>query len=151
MARPRRKIRSGPLSLSNEDVSGEESLRVIENLLDTLSVAQLRRVRVLVGRKQQEKLAEAKDTVLREVEGRVKAMGLSMKDVFPSHTSSRKAPLPVKYRSPSGETWSGKGRPPGWLRRLEAEGQQRETFRVSSEVQPSLRLGSSASSPEGSY
>ena len=98
MAKPRRKIRSGPLNIYNEDVSSEESLRVIENLLDALSVAQLRRVRVLVGKKQKEKLEDAKDTVLREVEGRVKALGLSMKDVFPSHKSSMKAPLAGRWR-----------------------------------------------------
>ena len=30
--------------------------------------------------------------------------------------AARKAPLPPKYRNPkTGETWSGRGRPPGWL------------------------------------
>ena len=36
-----------------------------------------------------------------------------MKDVFPSHKSSMKAPVPVKYRSPHGDTWSGRGQKHG--------------------------------------
>jgi DNA-binding protein H-NS len=85
---------------------------------------------VLAGKKQKEKLEETRNTVLAEVEGRVKALGLSMKDVFPSHKPGMKALIPVKYRSPNGETWSGRGHTPLWLRQLELEGHKREEFRV---------------------
>src|SRR5262245_52568670 len=118
------------LDLYSNEVDAPDRLREIESLLDSLSVAELRAVRVLAGKKQKEKLEEARDTVLAEVEGRVKAMGLSMKDVFPSHKSSTKAPVRVKYRSPTGDTWSGRGHIPTWLRALEEEGHSREKFRV---------------------
>jgi DNA-binding protein H-NS len=99
-------------------------------LLDGLSVGELRTVRVLAGKKQKEKLEDAKSAVLAEVEGKVKAMGLRLKDVFPSHKPSMKAPIRVKYRSPAGETWSGRGHVPTWLRALEAAGHTREEFLV---------------------
>jgi DNA-binding protein H-NS len=118
------------LELYGDEATTTDRLRDIEHLLDSLSVAELRTVRVLAGRKQKEKVEEAKDSVLREVEGRVKALGLSMKDVFPSHKSGRKALIPVKYRSPTGDTWSGRGRVPTWLRTLEAQGHTREEFLV---------------------
>jgi DNA-binding protein H-NS len=39
---------------------------------------------------------------------------------------AKKAPLPPKYRNPkTGETWSGRGRPPGWL-----TGRNKERFLI---------------------
>jgi DNA-binding protein H-NS len=118
------------LELYGNEGTSTDRLREIETLLDALTVQELRTVRVLAGRKQKEKLEDAKTTVLAEIEGRVKALGLRLKDVFPSHKPHTKAPLPVKYRSPSGETWSGRGHTPTWLRTLEEEGHNREEYRV---------------------
>ena len=118
------------LDLYDKQESSADRLREIESLLDGLSVAELRAVRVLAGKKQKEKLEEARHTVLAEVEGRVKAMGLTMKEVFPLHKPTTKAGVPVKYRSPAGDTWSGRGHIPNWLRLLEEEGHGREEFRV---------------------
>jgi DNA-binding protein H-NS len=42
-----------------------------------------------------------------------------------------RVPVAVKFRGPRGETWSGRGKPPNWLKNLEAQGQGRETFLVS--------------------
>jgi DNA-binding protein H-NS len=39
--------------------------------------------------------------------------------------------VPVKYRGPNGETWSGRGLAPRWLTDLEAKGKKRETYLVS--------------------
>jgi DNA-binding protein H-NS len=131
MAKRARTNQGETLDLYGKEESATDRLRDIENLLDALSVAELRTVRVLAGKKQKEKLEDAKDTVLREVEGRVKALGLTMKDVFPSHTSSRSGSVRVKYRSPNGETWSGRGHTPTWLRTLEEAGHNREEYKVS--------------------
>ena len=40
-------------------------------------------------------------------------------------------PVAVKYRGPKGETWSGRGKPPNWLKSLVAQGQARDEFLVS--------------------
>jgi DNA-binding protein H-NS len=118
------------LELYGKEEGATEHLRVIENLLEVLSVQELRTVRVLAGKKQKEKLEEAKTTVLAEIEGRIKALGLRLKDILPLHKPCIKAPVPVKYRSPAGDTWSGRGHTPTWLRTLEEEGHTREEFRV---------------------
>jgi DNA-binding protein H-NS len=118
------------LDLYNNEGTATDRLREIEHLLNALSVQELRTVRVLAGKKQKEKLEDAKTNVLAEIEGRVKALGLRLKDIFPSHKSTTKSTLPVKYRSPAGETWSGRGHTPTWLRTLEEEGHTREEFRV---------------------
>ncbi len=36
----------------------------------------------------------------------------------------------AKYRGPSGEEWSGRGRVPNWLAALETEGRRREEFLI---------------------
>lgn len=38
--------------------------------------------------------------------------------------------LPVKFRGPNGEEWSGRGRLPKWLQVAEADGKKREDFKV---------------------
>jgi DNA-binding protein H-NS len=119
------------LELYDDEATSADRLREIETLLDTLTVQELRTVRVLAGKKQKEKLEEAKTNVLAEIEGRVKSLGLRLKDVFPSHKPTTKATLPVKYRSPAGETWSGRGHTPTWLRTLEAAGHSREEYAIS--------------------
>ena len=38
--------------------------------------------------------------------------------------------VPVKFRGPNGEAWSGRGRIPGWLAAQESQGAKREQFRI---------------------
>ena len=38
--------------------------------------------------------------------------------------------VPVKFRGPNGEAWSGRGRVPGWLAALESQGGSRDQFRL---------------------
>lgn len=37
-----------------------------------------------------------------------------------------RGPAPIKYRGPMGETWSGRGRTPGWLKAIEIAGWSRD-------------------------
>lgn len=36
----------------------------------------------------------------------------------------------IKYQHPDGSTWTGRGRPPLWITRLEAAGASREQYRI---------------------
>lgn len=38
--------------------------------------------------------------------------------------------LPVKYRGPNGEEWSGRGRLAGWLQKLIQQGRSKDEFKV---------------------
>jgi DNA-binding protein H-NS len=43
----------------------------------------------------------------------------------------KKGAVAAKYRNPaSGETWSGRGRPPRWLAEAEAQGKSRDAFLI---------------------
>ncbi len=41
-----------------------------------------------------------------------------------------RTPVPVKYRGPAGQTWSGRGRAPTWLVALEGQGRNKDEFLV---------------------
>lgn len=40
------------------------------------------------------------------------------------------APSTVKYKHPSGATWSGRGRTPGWVKAAEAAGESRDLYLI---------------------
>jgi DNA-binding protein H-NS len=64
--------------------------------------------------------------------------GQSVADLFPDLVPARGRPktakpgakLPVKYRGPTGEEWSGRGQDPTWLKTLEAQGHNRSEYEV---------------------
>lgn len=45
-------------------------------------------------------------------------------------SAKQKQVVPAKFRGPNGETWSGRGRVPGWLAVIESQGGSREKFRI---------------------
>ena len=110
--------------------------------LDSMTVAELTALRDAAEAKRLEKLDEAKNAVLAETRARLAELGLTLEAAWPTPASSGQGgqgrkkrsdagqPLAVKYRGPSGETWSGRGRVPKWLQTLEAEGHSREEFRT---------------------
>jgi DNA-binding protein H-NS len=124
-----------------EEMSTEELLTLIEDAMDKLPAEELLTIRDLAEQKRQEHLEEVKASVLEEFQARLQSLGLSMSDVLPqsTHIGGRRMradagkPLPVRYRGPNGETWSGRGHPPRWIMRYEDEGRERDEFRVSEE------------------
>jgi DNA-binding protein H-NS len=119
------------LDIKVDTLSSEERIRLIEEICDTLSAQELRRIRDLAEQKSLSKLEEAKTAVLEEMKGKLSELGLSLNDVVPARRPRKsKSVVRVKYRSPEGETWSGRGHAPLWLRQLELQGHDREEFRI---------------------
>ena len=107
--------------------------------LDNLSVPELTALISSAEEKRREKLADAKRDLLAEMEEKAAALGLSLEGLVQSETparGSRKArratagAAAAKYRGPNGEEWSGRGRPPAWIVMAEADGKNRESFRI---------------------
>ena len=63
-------------------------------------------------------------------EWRLTAEDCGFKSVAGSGLKKAKSAVAAKYRSPNGETWSGRGRAPKWLEALEAQGRQRAEFSI---------------------
>jgi DNA-binding protein H-NS len=99
------------------------------------------------------KAREFNKTVL-EILAKMKAFGITLKDLQPGKTRGAKSKLKTtatgksnisgvkkksekgatvvaaKYRGPNGETWSGRGLTPRWLTLLLAQGQTKEEFAI---------------------
>jgi DNA-binding protein H-NS len=120
------------LDIKLDTLSSEERIRLIEEIFATLTPQELLTIRDQVEKHRQSKLAEAKAAVLEEMKGKLSALGLTLNDVVPTRRTPRKSKpaVQVKYRSPDGETWSGRGHAPFWLRQLELQGHNREEYAV---------------------
>jgi DNA-binding protein H-NS len=120
------------LDIKLDTLSSEERIQLIEEICETLTPQELRTIRDVVEQMRQRKLEDAKAALLEEVKGKASELGLSLNDVFPTQRQRKSKPvLRVKYRSPDGETWSGRGHAPLWLRQLELQGHKRDEFVVS--------------------
>jgi DNA-binding protein H-NS len=106
--------------------------------LDQFSVPELTALIEAAEAKRRDKLDGAKADLLAEFRDRAAQMGLSLETLLSGSTTAGLARkgrkdaggnLPVKYRGPNGETWSGRGRLPKWLHVVEAEGRNRDEFR----------------------
>jgi len=120
------------LDIKLDTLSSDERIRLIEEIFATLTPQELLTIRDLAEKQRENKLAEAKAAVLEEMKGKLSALGLTLNDVVPSRRPRKTKPtVSVKYRSPDGETWSGRGHAPLWLRQLELQGHKREEYAVS--------------------
>lgn len=78
---------------------------------------QIEKLRLQAEEVRQKELA----SVIDEIKLKIEAYGLTAADLGLSTAPrrgrpARKAPLPPKYRNPkTGETWSGRGKPPKWI------------------------------------
>src|SRR5262245_2418021 len=106
------------LDIKLNTLSSEERIRLIGEIFATLTPQELLSVRELAEKQREGKLAEAKAAVLEEMKGKLNALGLSLNDVIPTKRTTRKSKpsVSIKYRSPDGETWSGRKHAPLWLR-----------------------------------
>ncbi len=80
----------------------------------------------------------SKKALLEEIRTKADALGLSLSALLEGADQERplakgtRSPARPKHRHPeTGETWSGRGSAPGWLRRLEEQGRRREELAVS--------------------
>jgi DNA-binding protein H-NS len=120
------------LDIHVDTLSSEERINLIKEICDSLTPQELSTIRDLPEQTRQRKLADAKAALLEEMRGKASELGLTLNDVFPTRRQRKsKTVPPVKYRSPDGETWSGSGHAPLWLRQLELQGHSREEYAVS--------------------
>ena len=120
--------------MSEADLRG-----LLEEILDRLPVEDMDGVIQAAQQKRQSKENEAREAFLRTIEEQAARLGFRV-NVTPigaaGSARGRKSrrdtgtPVAAKFRGPNGETWSGRGIPPKWLTALEAQGRNREEFRI---------------------
>ena len=131
---------SGPLYISVENGLGHMPLTGAGTLselkptfdLDRLTVSELAALIEAAQAKRQEKMEGAKTALLAEFKDKAAELGLSLNALMssPKPTPERKPrrskgeKVAPKYRNPeTGDTWTGRGREPGWIK-----GKNRDDF-----------------------
>lgn len=104
----------------------------IDNLSMTDLQTLLNRVEAAISERQQ----SAKAELVESLKAQAEAAGFSFNDLMGKGSSGRKKrtdagkKLEAKYRGPNGETYTGRGPTPKWLKELEAAGRKRERYLV---------------------
>lgn len=89
--------------------------------------------------KQAEEIRKSEiDSVIADIKQKMEKHGITLADLRgdkaaaprAAKKSSSGSKVAAKFRSPKGETWSGRGRTPKWLAEAEAGGAKREAFAV---------------------
>lgn len=113
---------------------------LIFEIMDTLTAQELRTIRDEADKKRQGKLKDARVSFVTEMRQKAEQLDLTLSEVVEFEEENKKRPrrkrgsngvVRIKYRSPQGDGWSGRGRVPVWLRKLEEEGYSREEYMVS--------------------
>ena len=77
--------------------------------------------------------ADRRATLIARAHAALKALGVSAADLVPSRVGRKvrsPAPAPVRYRVGNGNTWTGRGKQPVWLRAALAQGRSLGDFLV---------------------
>ena len=135
-----------------DNLSGDELKALVEAALDRMSIEELVIFIDAAESRRRLKEDEIKEVLLAEFRERAEKMGMSLESLFPrlpEQTTRRRRsdagqPLTPKFRSPNGETWSGRGIPPRWMSELEAQGHKRDEFRIKEEGEGTLLPGDPA-------
>jgi DNA-binding protein H-NS len=139
-------VKAAPKKAPTRLVAVPSDFRRLLSSLEDLTTVDLKKVIEHAQALIEHKTEGDRRSFVEEVTARAKGFGMSVADLFgkavPASMRSTKTQdkrknagkklgsAPVKFRSPSGETWAGRGRPPRWLSALEAEGKKRADFAV---------------------
>ncbi len=104
--------------------------------IDNLSLADLKELISRAERLISAKKDEAKAETISKLKALASADGFSFDELIGRGSGSRRqrsdkgVKLRPKYMGPNGETYTGRGPTPGWLKTLEGKGHKRERYLV---------------------
>lgn len=102
--------------------------------ISNLSVTQLNDLIAAAQNQLQAKKNEARDATIAKLKSMAAAEGFSFDELMGRGSSGRRqrsdkgVKLKPKYVGPNGETYTGRGPTPGWLKALEAKGHKRDRY-----------------------
>lgn len=108
----------------------------LENGMDLskLSAQELEALSKEAAELAQKRKEDEKKALREELVEKIRAAGFTVDDIFPGSgpVKAVKTPASVKYRDPSNpeNTWTGRGRKPGWLVEAEQAGRPLEDFAI---------------------
>jgi len=106
----------------------------LEAALDKMSFAELKVIAPMVRAKIVEREKAERDSVKAELSELAKSKGFEMDDLFGNGAkpAKEKRTVPPKYRNPAdaSQTWTGRGRKPGWIVAALASGGNLDDFLI---------------------
>jgi DNA-binding protein H-NS len=126
---------------SNPPAGGQTDPAFLQTL-ETLTVPELDQVLKRAQALRDGKLDSAKQDFMARMKAEGEQLGLNLGSLFggaapakrgrkpAGEPKSERPPVLAKYRSPTGDEWSGRGRMPKWLQAAEAEGKSRDDFLI---------------------
>lgn len=128
-----------------------DAIERIRKLVGDMGISEIGDLIRELESEREHRIQSARDELLQEMEAKAASIGLSARQLVlgiggdkepeapekprrgrkPGSGSGE--PVAVKFRGPNGETWTGRGRQPGWLKAAEAEGHNRQEYAVAAE------------------
>lgn len=96
--------------------------------ISSLSYTQLEELKKDIDKQKKTVELENRKKAMAEMKRVAEKYGYTLKDLFGTGVKTPRQPAAPKYRNPGNpqETWTGRGKAPAWLVKLEAEGGRRE-------------------------
>jgi DNA-binding protein H-NS len=106
------------------------------NMIDikTIPTSELRDLLALIPVELKKREKSEKAELLEKLRAQAKAGGFSLEELLegtPAEKTKEKAPVAIKYKDASGNTWTGRGRAPNWLTAIEKAGGNRADYLIS--------------------
>lgn len=80
-----------------------------------------------------------RERIIAYLRNRMKEFGIKPDDLASALASEQSEQTKARYRSATGDTWSGEGEMPQWLKQATNAGQSIEHFQLSSKSVPTVR------------
>jgi DNA-binding protein H-NS len=112
----------------------EEIIHTVQSGLAELSPEGLSRCLNYIQDLRRSKEEEIKDDLMRQFRAMAERAGMPFERLFPTSRRSSTKQIAPKYRDDKGNRWTGRGQSPRWLTAYEAEGRNREEFRIRDEA-----------------
>ena len=105
---------------------------MVENDLNTLTMAELKLLQKAVGKAIDSFEARKKLDARTALQAHAKGMGFTLEELVGQSVARTRAKAAQKYRNPenAAETWSGRGRTPRWYSNALAAGKTEESLGV---------------------
>ena len=123
------------LKIELDRIPLDDKMTLISEIAEELTAQQLKQVREIIEEKRREKIDEATEQVIARMREEFAQLDLDFDEVMGVRRGRHKrAVLPPRYINPTGETWSGRGAPPQWIRDYEESGGKREDYLIKDEA-----------------
>lgn len=111
----------------------QKSKKPFSSVVDEMSLEDVTEVIRRATARRETLLESATKKLIAEFRAKAERIGIDPEVVVGGGTKGpvqRRGKVAPKYRGPGGEEWSGRGKPPTWLAKLEREGRSREQFLI---------------------